>query len=65
MRQNFVDHETLPTVRAGMSRSSILLDDGVPHSEDCAFALKSAAALAASNVPAVPLAIRSCDGYLL
>jgi hypothetical protein len=35
-----------------MSRSSVLLDDGAPHSEDCAFALKSAAALAASNVSA-------------
>src|ERR1700730_17115587 len=42
-----------------MSRSSDLLDDGAPHSEDCALASKSAAAFADSNVSAVPLAIRS------
>ena len=42
-----------------MSRSSVLLDDGAPHSGDCALASKSAAAFAASNVSAVPLAIRS------
>ena len=53
--------ETLPTAPGTDARSRVLLDDGAPHSEDCAFALKSAAALAVSNVPAGPLAITSCD----
>ena len=51
--------ETSPASPIGMSRSSVLLDDGGPHSEDCDLASKSAAAFAASNVSAVPLAIGS------
>jgi hypothetical protein len=39
--------------------SSFLLGDSAPYSEDCALASKSAAAFAALNVSAVPLAIRS------
>jgi hypothetical protein len=39
--------------------SSVLLGDSAPHFEDCALDSKSAAAFAASNVSAVPLAIRS------
>ena len=44
-----------------MHAPRVLLDDGAPHSEDCAFALRSAAALAVSNLPSGPLAITSCD----